>query len=58
MGDNLNNAGKQDDIRINVNESWELRDWCIKLGVTPERLREAVKAVGPLVRDVKAYLAR
>ncbi|UYQ95510.1 DUF3606 domain-containing protein [Chitinophaga horti] len=58
MADNLKNTGKQDDIRINVNQSWELRDWCQKLGVTPEQLKDAVRAVGPVVKDVRAYLKR
>ncbi|MCK7555803.1 DUF3606 domain-containing protein [Chitinophaga sedimenti] len=58
MADDLKNTGKQDDIRINVNQSWELKDWCQKLGVTPDQLREAVKAVGPLAKNVKAYFAR
>jgi hypothetical protein len=58
MADDLKNTGKQDDIRINVNQSWELRDWCQKLGVTPEQLQAAVKAVGPLLKNVKEYLAR
>jgi len=56
MADDLSNTGKQDDIRINVNQSWELRDWAKKLGCTEAKLKEAVGAVGPLVKNVKAWL--
>ncbi|HLA53589.1 MAG TPA: DUF3606 domain-containing protein [Flavitalea sp.] len=56
MADDLSNTGKQDDIRINVNQPWELRDWSQKLGCTEAKLKEAVKAVGPMVKDVKVWL--
>lgn len=58
MADNLRNTGKQDDIRINVNQPWELRDWAKKLGVSEEELKKAVKAVGVLVKDVKKHLGK
>lgn len=58
MADDLKNTGKQDDIRINVNQSWELKRWSEKLGVSEEKLRQAVKAVGPMVKDVKKYLGK
>lgn len=58
MADDLKNTGKQDDIRINVNQTWELKRWSEKLGVSEEKLRQAVKAVGPMVKDVKKYLGK
>lgn len=58
MSDNLNKTGKGDDIRINVNQQHELNYWTKELGVTEERLREAVKAVGPMVADVRKYLSK
>jgi len=39
-----------------VHQYYERRDWANKLGITQARLREAVKAVGPMVEDVKQYL--
>lgn len=56
MADNLKKTGKLDDLRININQSWELRDWAEKLNISQEKLIEAVKKVGPLVTDVKKFL--
>lgn len=56
MSDNLSNRGPADRARINVNESWELAYWCKELGVTPEKLKEAVKAVGVMAVNVRRYL--
>lgn len=58
MTDNLRKRGKADRIRIAVTQRHELRHWCAALGVTQERLREAVREVGPMVADVKRYLIR
>jgi hypothetical protein len=58
MADDPKKTGKQDRDRINVHEPYELRDWSKRLNVTPERLKEAVEKVGPMVEDVKAELAR
>lgn len=56
MADDLTKTGKADDSRINIHQDYELQYWSRTLGVTPERLREAVRAVGPMVRDVKRHL--
>lgn len=58
MADDLKNTGKQDDIRINVNQDHELTYWSKILGVSAEQLKAAVKAVGPMVKDVKKYLGK
>ena len=58
MADNLKNTGKQDDIRINKNQSWEVRDWSKRLGVSEATLLKAIAAVGPLVKDVKKHLGK
>jgi hypothetical protein len=54
--DNKEKTGKIDDSRINVNESYELQYWSEKFNVDKDRLREAVKAAGPMVDDVRKYL--
>ena len=41
-----------------MSEDYELRDWAKKFGVTPERLQEAVKAVGDEASKVEEYLNR
>lgn len=56
MSDNKQQAGGQDRERINVNQDYELRDWSKSLGVTPERLKEAVQAVGDRAEKVREYL--
>ena len=58
MPDDLKYRGPADRTRINVNESWELAYWCKELGVTPEQLKQAVRAVGVMVADVRRYLNR
>jgi hypothetical protein len=56
MPDNTQQSGGQDRKRINVNQDYELRDWSDKFGVTPERLKEAVQAVGDSADKVQQYL--
>lgn len=56
--DSKKTAGSADRERINVNEDYELRDWSKKFGVTHDELRAAVKAVGPMVKDVEVYLKK
>ncbi len=58
MSDNLQKAGSQDRSRINVNESWEVKHWTEALGVSREKLEEAVKAAGTSVSAVKKYLGK
>jgi hypothetical protein len=57
MPDDKSKTGREHDIRINVHQDYELRDWSGKLGVTPERLKEAVRKVGPMV-DVTKELGK
>lgn len=54
--DDKSKTGKADDSRINVNEEYELQYWSGKLGVSRERLKDAVAAAGTRVEDVKSYL--
>jgi hypothetical protein len=49
---------KPDPDRINVNEQEELTAWSDKFDVTKVRLKAAVNAVGPSVKDVAAYLIK
>jgi hypothetical protein len=55
MADNKKQTGWQDDTEINVNESYELRDWSKKLGVTPADLKRAVKTVGASAKKVREF---
>ena len=46
------------DLRINVNEPWQLKYWSTELRVGVEDLRAAVAQVGPLIRQVREFLKR
>lgn len=56
MPDDKTKVGGQDRTRINVNEDYELRDWANKFNVTPEKLKDAVAAVGTSADAVEKYL--
>lgn len=58
MPDNLDDRGRADQDRINVNEDWERKRWATELGVSEDRLRDLVKVHGPMVRDVKKALGK
>ena len=47
MPDDKKLRGKPDRDRINVNEPYEVGQWCEHFGCTPEQLKAAVRAVGP-----------
>lgn len=56
MSDDKTKSSGQDRKRINVNQEYELRDWSKKFGVTPDRLMEAVAAVGDRADKVESDL--
>lgn len=56
MADNKTDTGSPDRDRISLSEDYEIRDWTESLGVSEERLREAVSAVGNSAAAVRAYL--
>jgi len=58
VSDDLHNRGPRDRSRVNVHEAWELRYWCGALNCTEPQLRRAVGAVGVMVTDVRAWLAK
>lgn len=58
MADDLKQTGKPDDQRINVEQDHEVTYWSEKLGVSRERLRDAVAKAGSMVRDVQRHLGR
>ena len=43
-------------IRINVDEAYEVKHWARQLGVSIERLRVVIAQVGPLVDAVRLHL--
>jgi hypothetical protein len=58
MADNLEQTGRPDDQRINVEQDHELSYWSKELGVSREELRKAVQQAGPVVKNVRQHLNR
>jgi len=58
MADDKSKTGQQDRSRINTSEDYEVRDWSKKFGVTADALKKAVKAVGPMAKDVEEHLKK
>jgi len=56
MADDPRDCGPRDRARVNVDEEHELRYWTPNFGCTATELRNAVKAVGPMVDKVRKYL--
>jgi hypothetical protein len=50
------NTSTGDNYMINVSEDDELRYWAKKFGITPEKLKSAVRAVGSSVSTISKYL--
>jgi hypothetical protein len=58
MSDDKTKANGQDRERINVHEDYELRDWAKSMHTTPERIKEAVQAVGDRAEKVREFLGQ
>jgi hypothetical protein len=58
MSDDTSKSHGQDRQRINVHQEYELRDWAKSLNTTPERVKEAVQAVGDRADKVREYLGQ
>ncbi|MCD6044394.1 MAG: hypothetical protein K0R40_3997 [Burkholderiales bacterium] len=56
MADDLKQTGRPDDARINVEQDHEVQYWADKFGVSRDEIRRAVKAAGPMVKDVRERL--
>jgi hypothetical protein len=56
--DNKTKTGGPDSDLINVSEDYEVQYWSKKFGVTVEKLKSAVKAVGNSARAIGKYLEK
>lgn len=54
--DDKTKTGSPDSKFININEDYEVTYWTKELGISKEKLEEAVKAAGTSVSAVKEYL--
>ncbi|MGE8280898.1 MAG: DUF3606 domain-containing protein [Stenotrophomonas sp.] len=58
MSDDKSKTGAPDRDRISLEEDYEVQYWTKEFGVSVERLRAAVQAVGPAVDAVRRHLQR
>jgi hypothetical protein len=56
MSDNKGNRGAPDRDRIDIHDPDEVRNWTKSLGVSKEKLQEAVRAVGDRAEKVREHL--
>ena len=56
MSDKPKQPGERDGNRIDLSHESECDYWSEKFGVTPERLKQIVRQVGPMVSDVQRRL--
>jgi hypothetical protein len=55
MADDPNQRGPQDRSRVNLGQDHELKYWTQKFGVSADKLREAVRKVGPSAEAVAQH---
>jgi hypothetical protein len=58
MSDDKSQRGPADAQRINVHEDYEVLYWTTVLEVSEEKLRETVKRVGVMAKDVRKALGK
>jgi hypothetical protein len=58
MSDDKTKRGFPDNALISINEPYEVQYWANKFGVSPQKLRLAVNAVGNSAAAVRNYLSR
>lgn len=56
--DNKNLTGRPDSKLINTKENYEVEYWSKKFGVSSEKLKAAVAAVGNSAEKVEEYLKK
>jgi hypothetical protein len=58
MPDDKSKTGTADRVQIDTHQLYELTYWSEKLGVTKQKIIQAVDAAGPRVENVRRYLGR
>lgn len=58
MSGNQKVAHSQDVKRIDINDTYEMCNWCAALRCSEEELEEAIRAVGNSAVAVKKYLEK
>ncbi|AEG94062.1 DUF3606 domain-containing protein [Ramlibacter tataouinensis] len=58
MSDDVTNLARRDSQRIPLDDEQEVQSWARRLNTSPERLRQAVQAVGNQVHEVRVHLGQ
>ena len=58
MADDKSKRGPADRARVNVHEQYELDHWTAHFKCSEGLLKQAVKEVGPMVKDVGPYIEK
>ena len=58
MKEDVKSAGIGDNEKIDMSNADEASYWTTELGVTAEKLQQAIQRVGTKVKDVKRYLQK
>ncbi len=58
MTESFKHAEYSNDSMINIKEAFDLNFWCEELSLKKEELLEIIGQVGPLVHDVRLYIAK
>lgn len=56
MSDDMTNLARRDLQCIPMDDEHEVQSWARRLNTSPERLRQAVQAVGDQVHQVRVHL--
>jgi hypothetical protein len=58
MADDKTKTRPRDARRINLDEPYEIQNWCKSLGLSEQELRDAVAKVGTSAEAVKKHLGK
>jgi hypothetical protein len=58
MSDDKTKKFPQDAARISLSERWEVDYWTKALGISADKLRDAVEHAGPSAAAVRHYLGK
>ncbi|QTD31719.1 DUF3606 domain-containing protein [Pseudomonas fluorescens] len=58
MSDNKHITHPQDNVRIDIHDPAEVRNWCKALDCTETELKSAVAVAGTWAKDVRAHLGK
>ena len=58
MSENKKDTDSHESDKIDVSEPYVLEYWKKRYGITTEQLKQVIEKVGPMTKDVKAFLSK